>query len=63
MTALEREVWAAVYATAWTASREAQRKYGDERSEAAIAAAARDEAWTAIEALRQVFDEQTLEAA
>ena len=63
MTALERQVWAAVYATQWTAQTERIRKYGGEVSDRDLADDAAGQAHRALEALHQVLDIQALEAA
>jgi hypothetical protein len=62
MMGVEQLVWAAVFAAYWTAQREAQRKYGGDDGDAEIAVTARDEATTAVRAMREVLDEQALEA-
>jgi hypothetical protein len=62
MMGTEQLVWAAVFAGHWIARREAQRKYGGDAGDAEIAATARDEATCAVHALREVINEQTLEA-
>jgi hypothetical protein len=51
----ERLVWASVYAASWTAQCERVRKYGGERSDELIAAAAAGQAHRAVAALREVY--------
>jgi hypothetical protein len=56
-------VWAAVYATQWTAQTERIRKYGGDVSDRDLADTAAGQAHRALGALRQVLDIQALEAA
>ena len=51
MTAGEDLVWAAVYASYWTARREAQRKYGGDRSDLDMAGEAAAQADRAVAAM------------
>ena len=72
MTPVEDLVWASVFAAYWTARREAQRKYGGDRSDldmAGEAAAQADRAIAALEAAlsqdavpREIHDQQPTEA-
>lgn len=50
----ERMVWAAAYAASWAQLRAFQRSYGGDRSDANIASESADEAWGALDALREL---------